>query len=46
MGLNIKNEETCRLARELAQLTGESMTERDYRCTQGASWSEEARTQC
>ena len=26
MGLNIKNEETCRLARELAQLTGESMT--------------------
>ena len=27
MGLNIKNEETCRLARELARLTGESMTE-------------------
>ncbi|MCY3801659.1 MAG: type II toxin-antitoxin system VapB family antitoxin [Chloroflexi bacterium] len=26
MGLNIKNEETCRLARELAQVTGESMT--------------------
>ena len=26
MGLNIKNEETCRLARELARLTGESMT--------------------
>ena len=26
MGLNIKNDETCRLARELAQLTGESMT--------------------
>ncbi len=26
MSLNIKNEETCRLARELAQLTGESMT--------------------
>ena len=26
MGLNIKNEETCRLARELAQLTGETMT--------------------
>ena len=27
MGLNIKNEETHRLARELSQLTGESMTE-------------------
>jgi len=27
MGLNIKNEETHRLAQELAQLTGESMTE-------------------
>jgi antitoxin VapB len=27
MGLNIKNDETHRLARELAQLTGESMTE-------------------
>ena len=26
MSLNIKNEETCRLARDLAQLTGESMT--------------------
>ena len=26
MSLNIKNDETCRLARELAQLTGESMT--------------------
>ena len=26
MSLNIKNEETCRLARELADLTGESMT--------------------
>ena len=26
MGLNIKNEETHRLARELATLTGESMT--------------------
>ncbi len=26
MGLNIKNDETCQLARELAQLTGESMT--------------------
>ena len=26
MGLNIKNDETCRLARELAGLTGESMT--------------------
>ncbi len=26
MSLNIKNEETCRLARELAQLTGETMT--------------------
>jgi len=26
MGLNIKNEETCRLARTLARLTGESMT--------------------
>ena len=26
MSLNIKNEETCRLARELAQVTGESMT--------------------
>ena len=26
MGLNIKNEETCRLARELAQLTGETKT--------------------
>ena len=26
MSLNIKNEETHRLARELAQLTGESMT--------------------
>ena len=26
MGLNIKNEETCRLARELAHLTGETMT--------------------
>jgi antitoxin VapB len=27
MGLNIKNEETHRLARELASLTGQSMTE-------------------
>ena len=26
MGLNIKNEETHRMARELARLTGESMT--------------------
>ena len=26
MGLNIKNEETYRLIRELAELTGESMT--------------------
>ena len=26
MGLNIKNEETCRLARKLARLTGETMT--------------------
>ena len=26
MGLNIWNEETCRLARELARLTGETMT--------------------
>ena len=26
MGLSIKNEETCRLARELAQLTGETVT--------------------
>ena len=26
MSLNIKNEETCELARELATLTGESMT--------------------
>ena len=26
MGLNIKNEETCRLAGELANLTGETMT--------------------
>ncbi len=26
MGLNIKNEQTCALARELAQLTGETMT--------------------
>ena len=26
MSINIKNEETCRLARELAQLTGETMT--------------------
>ena len=25
-GLNIKNEETCRLARELARLTGETKT--------------------
>ena len=27
MALNIKNEETYRLARELAELTGETMTE-------------------
>ncbi len=27
MSLNIKNEETCRLARELALLTGETKTE-------------------
>jgi antitoxin VapB len=27
VGLNIKNDETHRLARELAQLTGDSMTE-------------------
>ena len=27
MALNIKNEETSRLARELAELTGETMTE-------------------
>lgn len=26
MALSIKNEETCRLARELAELTGETMT--------------------
>ena len=26
MSLNIKNDETCRLARELARLTGETMT--------------------
>ena len=26
MGLNIKNDETCRLALELARLTGETMT--------------------
>ncbi len=26
MSINIKNEETCRLARDLAQLTGETMT--------------------
>lgn len=26
MSLNIKNEETCRLAAELARLTGETMT--------------------
>lgn len=26
MGLSIKNEETCRLASELAHLTGETMT--------------------
>ncbi len=26
MALNIKNDEACRLARELARLTGESMT--------------------
>ena len=26
MSLNIKNQETCRLARELANLTGETMT--------------------
>ena len=26
MGLNIKNDETCRLADELARLTGETMT--------------------
>lgn len=26
MGINIKNEETCGLAMELAQLTGETMT--------------------
>lgn len=26
MGLNIKNEETCALARELAELTGDTMT--------------------
>ena len=26
MSLNIKNEETCQLARELADLTGETMT--------------------
>ncbi|MCY4589033.1 MAG: type II toxin-antitoxin system VapB family antitoxin [Alphaproteobacteria bacterium] len=26
MGLNIKNDETCRLARELAELTGDTMT--------------------
>ena len=26
MGLNIKNEDTCRLASELAKLTGETMT--------------------
>lgn len=26
MSINIKNEETCQLARELARLTGETMT--------------------
>ncbi len=26
MGINIKNEETCSLARDLARLTGETMT--------------------
>ena len=29
MGLNIKNNETCRLAGELARLTGETMTGAD-----------------
>ena len=27
MGLNIKNEENCRLAREVAELTGDTMTD-------------------
>ncbi len=27
MALNIRNEETCRLARELTELTGETMTD-------------------
>lgn len=27
MSLNIKNDETCRLARELARLTGETMSD-------------------
>jgi len=26
MGLNVKNDETCQLARELARMTGETMT--------------------
>ncbi len=26
MGLNIKNDETCRLAREVAELTGDTLT--------------------
>ena len=35
MSLNIKNEETCRLAGELACLTGETMTGGDHRCIAG-----------
>jgi antitoxin VapB len=36
VGLNIKNEETCRLAAELARLTGDSMTGAITKALKGA----------
>ena len=39
MGLNIKNEATCALARELADLTGETMTGAIYRWPCASAWS-------
>ncbi len=36
MGLNIKDDETCMLARDLAQLTDETMTGADHRCASRA----------
>ena len=42
MSLNIKNDETCRLARELAQLTGGKHDRRDHHRAPRAAGAREA----